>query len=759
MTPSVDKLLFIATSAFTSAADRRAFLEFACQGDKELRDMIEELLEIDRDAEEFFEFPPEVENPEAPPAEDGGGEGGIGARIGPYRLIDRLGSGGCGVVYLAEQQEPVKRKVALKIIRLGMDTESVIARFAMEREALALMDHPNIARVLDAGTTAGGRPYFAMELVDGEKITDFCDRQRLDLRERLELFISVCEAIQHAHQKGVIHRDIKPSNVLVREHDGRTVPKVIDFGIAKATGAGLDAEATVTRSGQLIGTPAYMSPEQADGRGDVDTRSDIYSLGALLCELLTGRPPFDHEQFRDRGVEEIRTILRDEETGMPSKRLRVVTDEEIGRIAEKRGADPQRLPSLLAGDLDWIVMKAVEKDRQGRYETANGLAMDVRRYLKEEPVLARPPSRGYLLKKLIRRNRVTFAAGSVAVFGLLAGFSVSTWLFFREKAAREEQARLHHEAEIARHNTEEARARAEKARASEARLSEDAKVAESVAEAAVKLGHRQLEEADKLLQGLPAERTPRSLEAANTFKELANWNLAKGSWLDQAPWKTGAARLNALGYVLTSVDNKSEREGISFDMLSVMTGLSLWGEEGQYENMRGLMIERFGNSENPIVAEHVLKATLLEPADEKILGDLQRLAGVLGESLDHPHKDASAHMTAWRQFSMALMAYREERFAIATERAQGSLALEAKSEPKSEPRVVSNQLILAMVDLKQGRVEKARSALKGLREQVDHWMETPFQVVNPDGRTLWYNQYATLILLREAEKLLGQAGD
>ncbi|RYD49246.1 MAG: serine/threonine protein kinase, partial [Verrucomicrobiaceae bacterium] len=439
--PSIEKLLFTAASGFVEAADRRAFLDFVCKDDPAKLKQLEELLAIQKDAEEFFELQPEVVN-----ASDAGmagdGEAGLGASIGPYRLIDRLGSGGCGVVYLAEQQVPVKRRVALKIIRFGMDTDNVIVRFSLEREALALMDHPNIARVLDAGVTTSGLPYFVMELVDGERITDFCDHNRLGLRQRLELFILVCEAIQHAHQKGVIHRDIKPSNVLVRGHDGKSVPKVIDFGIAKATAGNLDSDGTVTNFGQFIGTPAYMSPEQAEGGLDIDTRTDIYSLGILLYELLTGKPPLNPEYFKDRGIEEIRGMLREGQTSLPSARLRSIPVEEISRIAGNRNLDPQRLPSLVAGDLDWIVMKAIEPERHRRYETANGLAMDVQRYLSEQPVLARPPSRRYLLTKLVRRNRVTFAAASIALFGLLGGLGASTWLFLRERHARHEQARL-----------------------------------------------------------------------------------------------------------------------------------------------------------------------------------------------------------------------------------------------------------------------------------------------------------------------------
>ncbi|MES2923183.1 MAG: serine/threonine-protein kinase [Verrucomicrobiota bacterium] len=730
MNPSIDKLLFTAASGFAEAAERRAFLEFACRGDMARLRQLEELLEIHRDAEDFFELQPEM----GKAGETVGEEGGLDACIGPYRLIDRLGSGGWGVVYLAEQQEPVKRKVALKIIRLGMDTENVIARFSLEREALALMDHSNIARVLDAGVTTSGRPYFVMELVDGEKITDYCDRKHLGLRQRLELFILVCEAIQHAHQKGVIHRDIKPSNVLVREDDGRAAPKVIDFGIAKATAGGLDAAATVTQSGQLIGTPAYMSPEQAEGGVDIDTRSDIYSLGALLCELLTGSPPLTLAHLKDRGVEEIRNLVREGETGVPSERLRETPKDEIWEIAKQRGVDPQRLPSMLAGDLDWIVMKAVEKERNRRYETANGLAMDVHRYLREEPVLARPPSRRYLLTKLMRRNRATFAAGSIALFGLLGGFGVSTWLFLRERDARQEQARL--------------RVVAEQATANEVRLREDAMAVDQVTQAAVCLiRYNDVEQADKLLDGLPAERVPRSLEAAKTFMDVANWHLTKQRW------KVAAERFHSLVHALVGVD-MSDSERISFDYLTAVTAVSEWGERQQYDRLRILTIERFANSANPIVAEQVIKATLLEPADRKTLRDLEPLAEVIEASLTGPRMEKNAHMVAWRQFSLAIMAYRQGRLDAAAEWARRSLAMASNSEP----RTVSNQLILAMIDLQQGRAAAARLALAELRSQVDQWSKGPFLVVNPDG-TRWYNQGAVRILLREAEKMLAEKGD
>jgi len=470
-----------------------------------------------------------------------------------------MGSGGCGVVYLAAQDEPVERKVALKIIRLGMDTENVIARFEKEREALALMDHPNIARVLDAGTTVSSRPYFVMELVDGEKITDFCDLHRLGLRQRLELFCQVCDAIQHAHQKGVIHRDIKPSNVLVRSHEGSPVSKVIDFGIAKATAGNLEFDSTHTRSGNFIGTPAYMSPEQAAGGVDIDTRSDIYSLGALAYELLAGRPPFSHERLKDIGVDEIRSIICGEEPVLPSERLRAMPPEEVHEIAHVRLSEPQRLRAQLGGELDWIVMKALDKDRRRRYETANGLAMDVRRYLGEEVVLARPPSRRYLLMKLIRRNRVLFAAAVIALSGLLAGLGTSTWLFLRERDAREEQARL--------------RVEAERARSNEVRLLEATRAADFIAQAGVLLRYKEIEKADALVSRVLPGLVPPSLEAINTLQTIAEWNLT------HARWDAAAERYAVLVPVITSVDI-TDTDEMSRLLMPAAAAIKRWGKGG-----------------------------------------------------------------------------------------------------------------------------------------------------------------------------------
>jgi serine/threonine protein kinase len=365
-----------------------------------------------------------------------------GDRIGRYEILEQIGEGGCGAVYLASQEQPVRRQVALKVIKLGMDTKSVIARFEAERQALALMDHPHIAKVFDAGTTTAGRPYFVMEWVRGIKITDYCDQNHLSTHERLELFVQVCQAIQHAHQKGIIHRDIKPSNILVTLQDGVPVPKVIDFGIAKATHGKLTDQTFFTACEQFIGTPAYMSPEQAEARAmDVDTRSDIYSLGVLLYELLTGQTPFDARELMQAGLDEIRRTIREREPICPSTRLGTLPNPELRTIAENRKIEVPQLIHLVNGDLDWIVMKALEKDRTRRFETANGLAADIRRHLNNEPVMARPPSASYRFQKLVRRHRLVFAAAAAVGLALAVGMAISVWALIREHDARLEADR------------------------------------------------------------------------------------------------------------------------------------------------------------------------------------------------------------------------------------------------------------------------------------------------------------------------------
>ncbi len=450
--------IFFAALVKGSPQERSAYLDEACGGDEDLRRHVERLLKAQPKVGDFLQCPApglvatidELSVNERP-----------GLAIGPYKLLEQIGEGGFGIVFMAEQQEPIRRKVALKVVKPGMDTRQVIARFKAERQALALMDHPNIAKVLDAGQTGSGRPYFVMDLVKGVPITEFCHQGQLAPKERLELFVHVCQAVQHAHQKGIIHRDIKPSNVLVTLHDGTPLVKVIDFGIAKALGQQLTDKTLFTGFAQMIGTPLYMSPEQAAlSNVDVDTRSDIYSLGVLLYELLTGTTPFDKDRFKEAGYDEIRRIIREEEPPRPSTRM-----STLGQAAEtfstQRKNDPKRLSRIFRGELDWMVMKALEKDRNRRYETASAFAADVQRYLADEPVLACPPSSAYRLRKFVRRNKRTLTV-TVFLFLLVGTLAATLGWTAHDRALR--QAQTERQRDLAEASIGNALAQAESSR-------------------------------------------------------------------------------------------------------------------------------------------------------------------------------------------------------------------------------------------------------------------------------------------------------
>ncbi len=465
-----------------AGAERATFLNGACLGDPALRQRLEALLAAHDEPDDLSpkDKPAAVatmklELSDAP-------DEAIGQTLGAYKLREKIGEGGCGVVYVADQEHPVRRRVALKVIKLGMDTKQVVARFESERQALAMMDHPNIAKVLDAGATELGRPYFVMELVRGIRITEYCDQNNLSTNERLDLFIKVCQAIQHAHQKGIIHRDIKPSNILVTLHDGVPVPKVIDFGIAKATEGRLTDNTIYTQLHQFIGTPAYMSPEQAEMSGlDIDTRSDIYSLGVLLYELLAGSTPFDANELMASGIDQMRKTIREKEPVRPSTRFATLKGEELTTTAKRRSADKAKLVHQLKGDLDWIVMKCLEKDRTRRYDTANGLAFDIKRHLNNEPVLARPPSTAYRFQKAFRRNKLMFAAGSVVAIALVSGLCLAAlgWRqtsLERDKALQAKAQAVEAQASesVQRQKAEANEKKAVEAQANEARLREQA---------------------------------------------------------------------------------------------------------------------------------------------------------------------------------------------------------------------------------------------------------------------------------------------
>jgi serine/threonine protein kinase/WD40 repeat protein len=421
--PTTEKSIFLAAIEIGSFSERQAYLDEACQQDAQLRAKVEALLRASEEPRQLLDAPASVGTIMVESSE----LEGPGTLIGPYKLLEQIGEGGMGLVFVAEQTQPLVRRVALKVIKPGMDSRQVIARFEAERQALALMDHPNIAHVFDGGATQAGRPYFVMELVRGLPMTQFCDANRLTLEERLRLFHAVCLAVQHAHQKGIIHRDIKPSNVMVTSHDGMPVVKIIDFGIAKATGLKLTDKTVYTQFTQFVGTPTYLSPEQAGLSGiDVDTRTDIYAMGVLLYELLTGSTPFTQERFQEATFDEMRRIIREEEPPRPSTRLSTV-EKVASTISANRKSDPKRLRQACHGELDWIVMKALEKDRKRRYETASAFAADVQRFLDHEPVQAHPPSLTYRWGKFVRRHRVGALAAALAGLALVTGLVGLTW--------------------------------------------------------------------------------------------------------------------------------------------------------------------------------------------------------------------------------------------------------------------------------------------------------------------------------------------
>ncbi|MHC4534358.1 MAG: protein kinase domain-containing protein [Planctomycetota bacterium] len=414
--------------------ERSEFLDNACGEDRNLRKKVDALIVLHSQAGDFLESPPFIDQP----AMNNLPEETPGTIIDRYKLLEKIGEGGMAVVYMAEQEKPIRRKVAMKIIKLGMDTKSVIARFEAERQALAMMDHPNIAKVFDAGATETGRPYFVMELVTGVSITEYCDKNNLSTQERLMLFIQVCNAVQHAHQKGIIHRDIKPTNVMLTLHDGEPVPKVIDFGIAKAINQKLTEKTLFTRYAHMVGTPAYMSPEQAEMSGlDVDTRTDIYSLGVLLYELLTGTTPFDSEELHKASLSEMQRIICEEEPTKPSTKLSSLR-ESLANIARRRNTNPDVLPKQIRGDLDWIVMKCLEKERTRRYETAHGLAEDIDRHLRNEPILAGSPGLVYRAQKFLRRHQSHITTTAVIIV-LLAGLVITASMYLRSVHARKVQ--------------------------------------------------------------------------------------------------------------------------------------------------------------------------------------------------------------------------------------------------------------------------------------------------------------------------------
>jgi hypothetical protein len=729
----IEEMVLRASAEFIDPAERARFLDWACRGDDALRERLERLWSIQGDSERFFDFKPfEIGAPDTTePPETDAGTGEIGLRIGRYRLIRRLGEGGCGVVYQAEQEQPVKRHVALKLIRVGLDHEQVIARFELERQALAMMDHPGIARVLDAGATPTGRPFFVMQWVTGEPITGFCEKNRLPLGQRLELFIRVCHAIQHAHQKGVIHRDIKPSNVLVSLHDGVPLPKVIDFGIAKATGGGLlesDGEQE-----PLLGTPNYMSPEQGRRGGqDVDTRTDIFSLGVLLCEMLVGQTPFGPAETTVIHTAELPHMLADRQPRAPSAILAGCSPTELAELAAARASNARDLIRRVKGDLDAIVMKCLQADCQQRYDTASGLAADIQRHLDHKLVTARPAGRRDRLAKLIRRNRLAFAVGGVAFLTLATGFGSSTWLFLRESEARREQVRLRDEAEAAR--------------AVETRLRGQAEAREACAQAAVKLSYDQIEEADQLLAAIPTDLAPSSLEAADVYRKVGNWHREAGR-IQQA-----AERFTALAAAISAADS-SDLYKISSDLLPAAVTTCEVGDWTRYEQVRRVALERFGATRNPIVAEQILKACTLRPADPATMAEIARLGEFL-ESATGPGggNEGGDEIAAWHCYSLSLWYHRRGDPEQTIRWADWSLS----RGTGDDARVTCVRLLLAMARHRMGEKEEARMLLDDSAKPIRALLEASSGKWSAD-LVPWVDWMNAHLLLKEAETMIGAA--
>jgi serine/threonine protein kinase len=676
------------------AEARASYLTRVCGENTALRQRVEALLQAHTEARSFLEPPIPAKATEptivisAPLIEKPGDV------IGRYKIREKIGDGGCGAVYVAEQAEPVRRRVALKIIKLGMDTRSVIARFEAERQALAMMDHPNIAKVLDAGTTETGRPFFVMELVRGIKITEYCDQNNLSTNQRLQLFVQVCHAIQHAHQKGVIHRDIKPSNILVTLHDGVPVPKVIDFGIAKATEGRLSELTVYTELHQFIGTPAYMSPEQAEMSGlDIDTRSDIYSLGVLLYELLTGETPFDPQELLKSGLDQMRLTIREKEPVKPSTRLSTLLAADLSSVAKRHGAEGPRLIHFIRGDLDWIVMKALEKDRTRRYETANGLAMDVRRFQRNEAIEARPPSSLYRFQKLVRRNKPAFVTAGAVVVALALGFGLSLYLYLREAGLR---------------------AQAEHGWALEKRMRAMAAVGEKLTSAGYLLSQGDFAKAEELMNTLPPV-VPASSAIYNVIGDHHAWRKEWPAAITNYLRSMQANPTNYLAYHL------------------IVPALLRAGDLTAYREHRERILQHFSDTTDRTIAQRMARDSLFLSASDSELETLSRMADAAV---------AGASPGGWEGLAKGMVEFRAGHFDAARKWLEGAAV--QTNEPALE---LQAQMVLAMTQYKLNQKDSARALLaKGVAFEAANGLDR-------DGIG-WNDRRSSQLLMDEAKELI-----
>ncbi len=685
--------IFLGALECPDAAQREIFLRDCCGTDAQLRRIVEGMLEDLPKATTFFETTSQnLSLPQGFHIEDDLEEGAL---IGPYRIVRLLGEGGSSRVYEAEQDVPVRRRVAVKILKPGMDTAAVIARFEAERQTLAVLEHPNISRVFDAGATVTGRPYFVMELVHGTRITDYCFANHLPLEERLRLACQVCRALQHAHNKGIVHRDIKPSNILISVIDSVAVPKLIDFGIAKAIDT--PAASGQTIQGQPIGTPAYMSPEQIGGGQDIDTRSDVYSLGVVLYELIAGKPPFDNDALIQGGFETMRQRLLYEIPARPSSQAGT---KDLHRRKE----------------LDWIVMKAIEKDREKRYSTAHALAADLENYLRNEPVRAHPPSRFYRLKKLFLRNRIASASVAFAAVALLTGFTASTFLYLRTRAAEQQQTLLRKAAEERAH----------------------------VTKAAILILEEKPAEADAEIRLMGGDLTQPSVEATNVFRTLAIWSARNGDW------KTSADRWLAMSRV-SRYDENDMTDKVTRDLLPIAPTLVMTCDFARYRQFQQFLIQRLGNTTFPFAAEHLLKLCLLTPASPALLVQLQHAAALAEQSMPgNASTTPTDWMEAWRCVAIGLWYYRSG----SPEKAIVWCSRSLLRRDWEEARAMQALLIRAMSRKTTGDIEGALTDLEAARTSIKQHLLQPLDEMKDGYFHDWLN---ASILLGEAERSVLEA--
>jgi serine/threonine protein kinase/Flp pilus assembly protein TadD len=718
--------IFCAAIAIESAADRADYIARMCGDDTDLRGRVEKLVTAHFRAGSFLEPPAEalpsgareLPRPRGTDTLIGSMREGPGSVVGSYKLLEQIGEGGFGVVFMAEQQQPVRRKVALKVLKPGMDTDQVVARFEAERQALALMDHPNIAQVFDGGETQTGRPYFVMELVRGIPITHFCDQNHLTIRQRLELFVTVCHSVQHAHQKGIIHRDLKPSNVMVTMHDETPVVKVIDFGIAKATGPQLTDRTLFTNFAQLIGTPMYMSPEQAQMSGlDIDTRSDIYSLGVLLYELLTGTTPFDQERLRTAAYDEVRRIIREEEPARPSTRLSTM-GLDASTVSANRGCDPKRLRQLVKGELDWIVMSCLEKDRNRRYATANGLANDVQRYLRDEPVQACPPSLRYRVHKFWRRHKAPLTTATLLLAVLVLAGGISVWLAILAAVQKDAAAEARLDLSAARQKFLEDRADA---------IAKDLERL-NTANSLIESGRTHADsfywvkaEADfcKAIECRP-DHSRVWRERAEFYLRLGLWDLAEDD--------------------LTKASQKQKPLSPYAWYMHALLRLYLGNSSGYRQVCRD-MAEHFAQTTNPLAWDALARTCLL--VDDPVVDRVRLL-----QLAEQAKKDRT---WSWRLANLGMAHYRVGQYDKAVARVRDCQTLYPKWEK------AWTHSILAMAHHGLGQADRARENLDAAAVALEEMTQSMLR--NPPGRlpTDWWSLLQSHVHYREARKLIEDA--